>query len=182
MKRSLTHEIKRNEQEVEDAINQKEAFVKKTSKIKKTSPEHEKYLQQTDQWIADKTHRIIPELKRKLSEVELYIQQNSFGHFITESMKLSQSGNSEWADEKNIFIRAFEAYVNDKMSEMGGRNEYLVHGVEQDRFLDNYKGNPYPVGQERQNIIKDIDVFLTLVHKRIQQNCLKKITIEDFKI
>jgi hypothetical protein len=52
-----------------------------------------------------------------------------------------------------MFARAFESWVFDQVVAMGGKSDYLVHGVEEARFAGGqYKGNPYPTGQERATI------------------------------
>lgn len=50
-----------------------------------------------------------------------------------------------------LAARAFEAYVWDRVAALGGRSDFLVCGVEEDRYADKdlYKGNPYPAGEER---------------------------------
>jgi hypothetical protein len=49
---------------------------------------------------------------------------------------------------RELGARAFEAAVFDKLAELGVVDEYLVHGVEGDRYENNI-GNPYPSGDER---------------------------------
>ena len=66
------------------------------------------------------------------------------------------SGNSTrgyWTRPTEMFARAFESWVFDRVTSMGARSDYLVHGVEADRFAGGeYKGNPYPTGEERARI------------------------------
>ena len=52
-----------------------------------------------------------------------------------------------------MFARAFECFVFDEIADKGGRSDYLVHGVEEDRYADRdeFKGNPYPTGDERED-------------------------------
>lgn len=68
-----------------------------------------------------------------------------------EAIKLSgKSTNGYWQRPTEMFARAFESYVFDRLMGMGAKSEYLVHGVESERFAGGgYKGNPYPVGDER---------------------------------
>jgi hypothetical protein len=51
-----------------------------------------------------------------------------------------------------MFARAFEAYIFDRIGDIGKRNDYLVHSVGGDQFAIGYKGNAYPSGMERQKI------------------------------
>ncbi len=66
------------------------------------------------------------------------------------------SGKSEkgyWTRPTEMFARAFESWVFDRVTAMGAKSDYLVHGVEADRFAGgDYKGNPYPTGEERARI------------------------------
>lgn len=72
--------------------------------------------------------------------------------YATEAQRLSgKSTTGYWVRPTEMFARAFEAYVFDMLVAMGAQSDYLVHGVEQDRYADQtrYKGNPYPTGAER---------------------------------
>ena len=53
-----------------------------------------------------------------------------------------------------MWARAFESYVYDKLKAKGITNTYLVHSVNNDRYS---LFNPYPAGEERQNINKAFD-------------------------
>jgi len=57
-----------------------------------------------------------------------------------------------WSAPLEMFARAFECYVYDWLQEHGRISEYLVHGVEGDRFERGFRGNPYLTGEERQRI------------------------------
>lgn len=64
-----------------------------------------------------------------------------------------KSVDGYWVRPTEMFARAFESWVFDKVTAMGARSDYLVHGVEEDRFAGGgYKGNPYPTGEERARI------------------------------
>jgi len=52
-----------------------------------------------------------------------------------------------WRRPEELFARAFEAYVEDKL---GWRSEYLVSGTQND--YSRYRGLPYPTGTERERI------------------------------
>ena len=78
-------------------------------------------------------------------------------NYVKEAEKLSGTGDY-WKRNNELFARSFEAYVFDKLAAQGGVNQYLVHGVEDDRFAgDGFKGNPYPAGDERIAINKAYD-------------------------
>jgi hypothetical protein len=74
--------------------------------------------------------------------------------FAQQAQALSgKSANGYWARPTEMFARAFESWVFDRVTAMGARSDYLVHGVEADRFAGGgYKGNPYPTGEERARI------------------------------
>lgn len=86
-------------------------------------------------------------------------EQLTMSSFAREASNMSgSSGNGYWIRPTEMFARAFESYVFDRLQAMGARSDYLVHGVEQDRYADDrYKGNPYPAGEERKAINKAFD-------------------------
>lgn len=62
------------------------------------------------------------------------------------SLSGKQGDKGYWTRPTELFARAFESYAFDHLKEQGASSEYLVHGVEPDRYAtDHYKGNPYPV-------------------------------------
>lgn len=59
-------------------------------------------------------------------------------------------GRDYFALPTEMFARAFEVYVFDALKARGMQSDYLVHGVEPERYAsDAYAGNPYPVADER---------------------------------
>lgn len=74
--------------------------------------------------------------------------------YASQAQELSgKSENGYWTRPTEMFARAFESWVFDKVTAMGARSDYLVHGVEEDRFAGGgYRGNPYPTGEERARI------------------------------
>jgi len=70
--------------------------------------------------------------------------------YFAEALKLSgPSGYYQRPTE--LLARAFECAVHDGLARAGGRSDYLVHGVEAERFEGaGWKGNPYPRGAERE--------------------------------
>ncbi|CAH1691449.1 LPD1 domain-containing protein [Hyphomicrobiales bacterium] len=73
-------------------------------------------------------------------------------HFFTEALKLG-GANGYWQRPTETFARAFECAVFDALKKAGARSDYLVHGVEPELYADAiWKGNPYPVGDEREAI------------------------------
>lgn len=99
---------------------------------------------------------------------------NDMGHsqdtnFFASAKKLdSKRSKSYWATNVELFARAFECWVFDALAKKGIRSDYLVHGVEEMRFADGrFRGNPYPSGQERIEINKQMDRVMDTVKKYI---------------
>lgn len=59
-----------------------------------------------------------------------------------------------------LFARAFEAIVYDRLAEAGIRSDYLVHGVEDGAMRTEKYGSPYPCGDERVAMRKAFDAFI----------------------
>ncbi len=59
-----------------------------------------------------------------------------------------------WARPTELFARSFEAFVFDTLGSREHMSQYLVQGVEPDRYAnkETYKANPYPTGDERRSI------------------------------
>lgn len=88
--------------------------------------------------------------------------------YASEAQKLvGKSATGYWTRPTEMFARAFESWVFDKVTAMGAKSDYLVHGVEEDRFAGgNYKGNPYPTGQERATINAAFDKLADTIETR----------------
>ena len=75
-----------------------------------------------------------------------------------------KSVDGYWVRPTEMFARAFESWVFDRVTAMGARSDYLVHGVEEDRFAGGgYKGNPYPTGEERARINAAFDKLASTI-------------------
>ena len=82
-----------------------------------------------------------------------------------EASKLSGSGDY-WSRPTEMFARAFESFIEDKIKERGGASQYLVHGTEADRYASSaYKGNPYPA-QDRPAINAAIQKLVDTIETR----------------
>ena len=103
-------------------------------------------------------------LARKMRDIEKRDRLDS--NYFKEAKKLSgKSGvDGYWARPNELFARAFESYVFDKIAAEGHSSQYLVQGVEPDRFrMGNYRGNPYPAGEEREAINKAFDKLFAAI-------------------
>lgn len=85
--------------------------------------------------------------------------------YATAAKLLDRTRSKEyWGAGRELFARAFECWVFDRLKEKGCRSDYLVHGVEEARFADpSYRGNPYPAGDERVKINECFDALATAV-------------------
>ena len=70
-----------------------------------------------------------------------------------------------WTNPQEMFARAFESYINDKLKDKDQRSDYLVHSTSNEgykMFADPDTGEspaPYPEGEERARINKAFDNF-----------------------
>ena len=72
--------------------------------------------------------------------------------YYKEAVKLNGKSGDYWTRPTEMFARAFEAYIFDRIGDIGKRNDYLVHSVGGEQYAIGYKGNAYPHGMERQKI------------------------------
>jgi hypothetical protein len=87
--------------------------------------------------------------------------------------------SSYYSLPEELFARAFEAYVFDTIATAGGRSDYLVHGVEQERYAGPaYAGNPYPTGTDRQRFNAGFDAAVAALTKDFEQR-VEKINDRD---
>lgn len=93
-------------------------------------------------------------LQESRSEPDGKLYPKGRSQYASQAQALSgKSANGYWSRPTEMFARAFESWAFDKVAAMGARSDYLVHGVEETRFAGGqYKGNPYPTGQERATI------------------------------
>jgi len=77
----------------------------------------------------------------------------------------SQTKKVYWADPVELFARAFESWMSDRLVEDGEINEFLVYGTDQTPSSWNAKFNMYPEGVERERIVKAMDVWIAALVK-----------------
>lgn len=75
-----------------------------------------------------------------------------------------------WTSKVEMFARAFESYVHDKISDKGEKSQYLVHSTNNDAYkIYQMEGGaipkPYPEGDERIAINKAFDTFFSKLKK-----------------
>ena len=80
----------------------------------------------------------------------------------TDYCRTAQRLGAYWVAPLEMFARAFESYCFDWLAMHDRKSEYLVHGVEGDRFSSHPRGNPYPKGDERERINEAMRRFLLI--------------------
>jgi len=88
-------------------------------------------------------------IERLERERERGIKKYQPSEFLKQATALSGESGDYWRRPNEMFARSFEAYVFDKIAADGFSSQYLVQGVEEDRYGAGFKGNPYPAGAER---------------------------------
>jgi hypothetical protein len=72
----------------------------------------------------------------------------------------SNSKKMYWADPTELFARAFETWMSDRLKEDGQINEFLVYGTDQSPLSWNTKVNMYPEGNERERIVAAMEEWV----------------------
>src|SRR5690606_31551595 len=106
--------------------------------------------------------------ERRVDNLNKSPSDGNFGtgstNFVKEATALCGKSGDYWLRRHELFARAFEATIFDKLRERDARSDFNVYGVEEDRFAnkDDYKGNPYPVGEERKHATAMIAELVSL--------------------
>jgi hypothetical protein len=107
------------------------------------------------------TYRYYDKMKPKDFEILAYIpflfkkSEFEFEFDVTSSLYYSNSlamSSDYWSREWELFARAFETYIYDKLEKSGRFNNYLVSGG----YFDHYAG-VYPEGEEREILFELYD-------------------------
>lgn len=120
------------------------------------------YRERSKDWL-ESQDRQLKFLGEKLAEArdetKPYTGARVNSSYYEEAMKLSGKSAEKgyWTRPTELFARAFESYAFDKIKAAGNASQYLVQGVESDRYAKGYKGNPYPSGKERDAINSAFD-------------------------
>ena len=178
---ALFHRSKTKAEEVRDAelkleetqglISKYEQDIAKTKEKAVTPPDKltVSWLKQAEDYL--KTLKIRQDIAgKKLTELTGGSKpEGGYGRvetsFYKQAQMLSGPTGDYWKRPTEMFARAFESYVFDRL---GTESQYLVHSVEADRYTKEkgYKGNPYPEGPERDTIRSAFDgLFDTMQSK-----------------
>lgn len=111
-----------------------------------------------------KDHQMMPEFKNLL-HVMLFAdgdhKRKLSSNFSKNAVRLdSQNRKVYWADPVELFARAFESWMSDRLVEEGQINEFLVYGTDQTPSSWNAKFNMYPEGAEREKIVQAMDTWI----------------------
>lgn len=88
-------------------------------------------------------------LKSYESQLENGVKSTRPSEYLTNAQSISGPSGDYWHRPTELVARSFESYVFDKISQDGRTSQYLVQGVEPNRYSSGFKGNPYPAGDER---------------------------------
>ena len=111
----------------------------------------------------------------KTGQQVLYDKKSS--EFYARSAAMSKSSDNYWTRPHELFARAFEAYISDKMEAGGRSNSYLVSGINEGRLADY---SPYPMGEERKRINAAMDQLISaLKENQIFEKALIMETLFD---
>lgn len=130
---------------------------------------------------------------RKIETDFLKDAQKLDGAFSTSGNQKGSTEKGYWSSDVELFARAFECYVMDKLAEQGMRNDYLCGHAERTLSVQDKKENSHtvrihPTGEERKAINSEIDkVFeelreLGLMHENTGQSRTQEYIRTDFEI
>lgn len=131
-----------------------------------------KYLRDVPRWISLQ-EVAIADMENEIDLINKG-QITDFGqgqtNYYTEAQKLC--GSSDYYKRPNeLFARAFESWVFDEIKDRGGSSDYLVHSVSDGLFAgDEFKGNPYPSGDERKTINSKLVLFTDAVKAEVEMH------------
>ena len=86
----------------------------------------------------------------------------------TFDKKFSKSDKGYWASTAEMFARAFDCYVADKLEAKGIRDDYLTAYADSYYFVDDNGifASAVPVGEEREEINRCFDRLICALHER----------------
>lgn len=110
--------------------------------------ESARFVKESEEWLKG-VRRHLESAQTQLAKLrEEPMPEGGYGKvmssFYKEGMKLSGKSGEKgyWTRPTELFARAFESYVFDSIGDKGNVSQYLVQGVEPERYAEGYKGNP----------------------------------------
>lgn len=100
--------------------------------------------------------------------------------YFSDAEKLDE-GKSKvyWSSVRELAARAFESYVQDKCETNGQRDDYLVHGAEEERFIGASR-SPYPTGADREAINAAFDGFVEFMRNELVPDSEADLAANNF--
>ncbi len=99
-------------------------------------------------------------------KVKLSVPTGKSEYYVRSSRQGSGKSNSYWTEPHELFARAFEGFIQDKLKLSGRKNNYLANGTgsldmtKQEAENNNF---PYPQGEERKRINSKFENFLKVL-------------------
>jgi hypothetical protein len=131
------------------------------------------FIKKSEDWIATQRDVVLLGLGKRLAgltdESKPLKADKVESSFYKNAQALSGKSGKQgyWARPTELFARSFESYVFDRIKDRGNVSQYLVQGVEGDRYQsDKFAGNPYPTGEERAKIDAAFDKLFEAVDVR----------------
>ena len=141
-------ELARRRAAVAEAEAQRRAYLERAPGAAAT-PEGSAYLAQSARWIANQRAAVLGPLERRAAEAAARDAAAGESAYAGQARRLGGRDGDFWIRPSGMFARAFECAVHDRLAGAGRRNQFLVHGVEEGRFAEGFRGDPYPSGAER---------------------------------
>lgn len=144
-----------------------------------------KWAADTTAWLTDARTVRLPALEAKTTAArapEFVPAGMAATDFYREAARLSDKSETTgtWPRPTAIFARAFESWVYDQIANHGARSENLVQSLDQDRFAGSeFRGNPYPVGAEREVINAAFDWLFATMQERVNANSRPALSSRD---
>lgn len=152
-KEEAISELKGSVEEI-DALITRYVNVKKDELEKPEDKRNLRYIREIDAYLKSQERRKTI-FEHKIEKIEQNPAEVVLGRRTSDYAKqarlLCGKSGDYWTRPTEMFARAFESFVFDRLIAKGASSDYLVYAVEEDRYADReqYKGNPYPVGAER---------------------------------
>ncbi|MBU2648754.1 hypothetical protein KKI24_28865 [bacterium] len=115
------------------------------------------------------------ELLSKISSTRIHNHPTRVpSQFVDDATRLDNGKSGKYySNSQELFARAFESAIQDKISSGGNKSDYLVHSTKQNSTYGGYK--PYPEGKEREAINMALDNFLNLLKSGEDTTILESI-------
>lgn len=164
--KNLNNWIEKTEKTFEDIAQKLKEIMDKGSQ---TAGER-RYIKEARKYYAN-TKPLLSQTKERREQTMLAGEDDCFGfrasNFVNEASKIAPSGDY-WTRPNELFARAFEAWVHDEILARGGVSQYLVNGVNSDDFTgEEFQGNPYPTGKERDRINASMKAMVKTLRKEL---------------